>query len=99
MPGHEDEAVDVEVVALAGLFEGVLEGEEVIGEGGGAVVSAEGEEVEMAFGLVAVEHPTSEARGDPVEVARHVGSVMDFRWSEMPHLRHDETVAKMGHPV
>lgn len=45
MLGHEDEAVDVEVVAPAGLFEGVLEGEEVIGEDRGAVVGAEGEEV------------------------------------------------------
>lgn len=48
--GHEDVAVEVEKVGLAGVFEDLLDG--VFGFGGGeveaAVVAAEGDEVEVA---------------------------------------------------
>ncbi len=53
--GHEDVAVDFEVVTLAGLFEGLLEERVVAGEVGITAVAGEGDEVEVAFGLVTLE--------------------------------------------
>jgi hypothetical protein len=62
--GHEDIAVEKELVASAEGFEGVEEGDAgvIVIQVGEAVVTTEGEEVEMAFGLVSLEttgHGTS----------------------------------------
>ena len=55
--GHEDIGVEVEAVGLTGLFEDLFD--EVFGFGGGeereAVVAAEGDEVEVAGLVVALE--------------------------------------------
>ena len=57
MLGHDDVAEDIEVVALAGLFEGVEKG--VFGVWGVEVrftaVAAEGDEVVVAFVMVTLE--------------------------------------------
>jgi len=55
MLGHEDVAVDLEVVTLAGFFEGLLEEGVVTGEVGFAAITAEGDEVKVALGLVTPE--------------------------------------------
>lgn len=53
--GHEDVAVDLEVVTFSGLFEGLFEEGVVTAEVGFAAVAAEGDEVEVALGLVTLE--------------------------------------------
>lgn len=54
--GHEDVAVDFQVVASSGLLEGLFEGgvSARVGEVRLAAVAAEGYEVEIAFVLVAL---------------------------------------------
>ena len=81
--GHEDVAVDVHLVALSGGLEGVFEEGVVRGEGGSAVIAAEGDEVEMSLFLISFDHPTSgNSRGPRKTAGGHVGSVMDFRCRE-----------------
>ena len=63
--GHEDVAVDVEVVAFPGLFEFLFEQQVERRQGGFAAVATEGDEVEMAFLLVARDHPTSGSSRGP----------------------------------
>ena len=50
MLGHEDVAVDFEVVTLAGLFERTFEDLVMTGEVGFSAVRGGGDEVEVAFG-------------------------------------------------
>ena len=81
--GHEDVAVDVQVVAFSGGFEGVFEEGVVRGEGGLAAIAAEGDEVEMSLFLISFDHPTSGSSRGPRKTADgHVGSVRDFRCRE-----------------
>lgn len=64
MLGHEDVAEEEKLVALAEPFEGSEEGDAgaVVVEVGEAMVTTEGEEVVVAFGLIALQsagHGTS----------------------------------------
>lgn len=73
---HEDVGRDTELLLLTGLLEDLL-GDVFCGVGceeGLAAVATEGDEVEVLCLLVASEHPTSRARGDPVEAGGHGGA-------------------------
>jgi hypothetical protein len=65
--GHEDVAVEEELVTAAEGFEGVQEDGSgvVVVEIREPVVRTEGEEVEMAFGLVSLSPQRSKIAGDP----------------------------------